>query len=59
MRPEYQNLYSCFQEIKEQYANAETTKQRSDLLKSAREILKQAQEQVAEFQDEIDRMRKS
>jgi uncharacterized NAD(P)/FAD-binding protein YdhS len=58
MRPEYQNLHSYFQEIKEQYANAETTKQRSDLLKIAREILKQAQEQVAEFQDEIDRMRK-
>src|ERR1700730_18737595 len=58
-RPEYQNLHSYFQEIKEQYTNAETTKQRLDLLKIAREILKQAQEQVAEFQDEIDRMRKS
>jgi uncharacterized NAD(P)/FAD-binding protein YdhS len=59
MRPEYQNLYSYFQKIKEQYAQAETAKQRLDLLKIAREILKQAQEQVAEFQDEIDRMRKS
>jgi GTP1/Obg family GTP-binding protein len=58
MRPEYENLHSYFQEIKEQYANAETTKQRLDQLKIAREILKQAQEQVAEFQDEIDRMRK-
>ena len=59
MRPEYQNLHSYFQEIKEQYTNAETTKQRLDLLKIAREILKQAQEQVAQFQDDIDRMRKS
>lgn len=24
MRPEYENLHSYFQEIKEQYANAET-----------------------------------
>jgi len=59
MRPEYQSLSAYFQEIKDQYAHAETTKQRLDLLKIAREILKQAQEQVAEFQDEIDRMRKS
>ena len=59
MLPEYQNLPSYFQEIKEQYANAETTKQRLDLLKIAREILKQVQEQVAPFQDEIDGMRKS
>jgi hypothetical protein len=59
--PEYQNLHSYFQEIKEQYAHAKTTKEKLDLLKIAREILKQAQEQeqVAQFQDEIDRKRKS
>jgi uncharacterized NAD(P)/FAD-binding protein YdhS len=59
MRPEYQNLHSAFQEIKEQYAHAETTKEKLDLLRIAREILKEAQEQVAQFQDDIDRMRKS
>jgi len=59
MRPEYQNLHSYFQEIKEQYAQAKTAKEKLELLKIAREILLQAQEQVAEFQDDIDRRRKS
>jgi hypothetical protein len=43
MRPEYQNLHSYFQEIKQQYAQAKTLKEKLDLLKIAREILKQAQ----------------
>jgi hypothetical protein len=59
MLPEYQNLSSYFQEIKEQYAQANTPKEKLELLKIAREILKQAQEHVAQFQEEIDRMRKS
>ena len=59
MRPEYQNLHSYFQEIKEQYAQAKTTQEKLDLLKIASEILKQAQEQVAQLQDEIDVMTKS
>ena len=59
MLPEYQNLPSYFQEIKQQYAQAKTAREKLDLLKIAREILKQAQEHVAQFQDEIDRMRKS
>ncbi len=59
MLSEYQNLHSYFQEIKEQYAHAETAKEKLELLKIAREILKQVQEQVAPFQDEIDGMRKS
>ncbi len=59
MLPEYQNLPSYFQEIKQQYAQAKTLKEKLDLLKIAREILKQAQEHVAQFQDDIDRMRKS
>ena len=59
MRPEYQNLYSRFQEIKEQYAQAKTVKEKLELLKIAREILLRAEEQIAQFQDEIDGMRKS
>jgi hypothetical protein len=43
MRPEYQNLHSYVQEIKQQYAQAKTLKEKLDLLKIAREILKQAQ----------------
>ena len=59
MRPEYQSLYSRFQEIKEQYAQAKTVKEKLELLKIAREILLRAEEQIAQFQDEIDGMRKS
>ncbi len=59
MRPEYQNLHSYFQEIKEQYSQAKTVQEKLDLLKIAREILQQAEEQIAQFQDEIDGMRKS
>ncbi len=59
MRPEYQNLYSRFQEIKEQYAQAKTVEEKLELLKIAREILLRAEEQIAQFQDEIDGMRKS
>ena len=59
MLPEYENLRSDFQEIKEQYARAKTLQEKLDLLKIAREILKRAQEQVAHFQDEIDAIEKS
>ena len=59
MRPEYQNLHSYFQEIKEQYSQAKTVQEKLDLLKIAREILQQAEEQIAQFKNEIDGMRKS
>jgi uncharacterized NAD(P)/FAD-binding protein YdhS len=59
MRPEYRNLHSYFQEIKERYTHAKTVEEKLDLLKIAREILKQAEEQVAQFQNEVDGMRQS
>ncbi len=58
MLPEFRDLGSRFQEIKEAYAQAKTLEEKRELLALAWEIVRQAEEQAAQLKSEIQRMKK-